>query len=68
MSIDHSLGFVLNHAGRRLTQLLTLRFQPYDMTTEQWSVLNRLDEEDGISQKELAIRSEKDQTNVTRPM
>ncbi|TBL75285.1 MarR family winged helix-turn-helix transcriptional regulator [Paenibacillus thalictri] len=66
MSIDNSLGFILNHAGRKLTQMLTLRYQPYDMTTEQWSVLNRLDEQDGITQKELAIRSEKDQTNVTR--
>ncbi|MFC4100585.1 MarR family winged helix-turn-helix transcriptional regulator [Paenibacillus xanthanilyticus] len=66
MQIDDSLGFMINHAGRRLTLLLALRYQPYDITTEQWSVLNRLYEQDGISQKELARRSEKDQTNITR--
>lgn len=66
MQLDHSFGFILNHAGRRMTQLLSLHFQPYDMTTEQWVVLHRLACEDGISQKMLAIRAEKDQTNITR--
>lgn len=66
MQIDQSLGYMINHAGRRLTLLLTLRYQPYDITTEQWSVMNRLYEQDGITQKELARRSEKDQTNITR--
>lgn len=66
MQLDHSLGFILNHAGRRMTQLLSHQFQPYDMTTEQWVVLHRLACEDGITQKLLAIRAEKDQTNITR--
>lgn len=66
MNIDHSLGFMINHAGRRLSHLLSIRYQPYDITTEQWAVLNRLAERDGISQKDLAQRAEKDQTNVTR--
>lgn len=66
MELDNSFGFILNHAGRRLTQLLNCHFQPYDMTTEQWVVLNRLADEDGITQKLLAVRAEKDQTNITR--
>ncbi|MCY9665990.1 MarR family transcriptional regulator [Paenibacillus alginolyticus] len=66
MGLDSSFGFILNHAGRRLTQLLNSHFQPYDMTTEQWAVLNRLADEDGITQKLLAVRAEKDQTNITR--
>ncbi|SDN18799.1 DNA-binding transcriptional regulator, MarR family [Paenibacillus sp. yr247] len=66
MQLDNSFGFILNHAGRRLTQLLNYHFQPFDMTTEQWTVLNRLAEEDGITQKLLAVRAEKDQTNITR--
>ncbi|MGO4274504.1 MarR family winged helix-turn-helix transcriptional regulator [Paenibacillus sp. TAF58] len=66
MRLDNSFGFILNHAGRRLTQLLNSHFQPYDMTTEQWTVLNRLADEDGITQKLLAVRAEKDQTNITR--
>ena len=36
------------------------------MTPEQWTVLKRLAEQDGISQKELALKSEKDQPTVTR--
>ncbi|MEC0230683.1 MarR family winged helix-turn-helix transcriptional regulator [Paenibacillus alba] len=66
MKMESSFGFVLNHAGRRMTQLLNGSFQPYDITTEQWVVLSRLVEEDGITQKLLAIRAEKDQTNITR--
>lgn len=66
MKLDHSLGFIINHAGRKISHLLTLHFQPYDITTEQWTVLARLAEQDGISQKELALRAEKDQTNITR--
>jgi len=64
--LDDSLGFILNNAGRKVSQLLSLRFQPFEITTEQWTLLNRLIEEDGISQKDLAKRVEKDQTNVTR--
>lgn len=66
MKLEDSLGFMINHAGRRMSQLLTIRFQPDDITTEQWTVLTRLAEQDGISQKELARRAEKDQTNMTR--
>ncbi|WP_248929999.1 MarR family winged helix-turn-helix transcriptional regulator [Paenibacillus hamazuiensis] len=65
-SLDDSFGFLLNHTGRKISQLLTAHFQPYDITTEQWTVLTRLAEQDGISLKELARRSEKDQTNLTR--
>ncbi|WP_047155127.1 MarR family winged helix-turn-helix transcriptional regulator [Aneurinibacillus tyrosinisolvens] len=66
MKLDDSLGFVLNNAGRRVSQLLSLHFSPYGITLEQWTVLNRLAEQDGINQKELARRTGKDQTNVTR--
>lgn len=66
MRNDESLGFIISALGRKLNQGLTLRFQPYDITAEQWSVLNKLSEEDGISQRELSLRSEKDPTNVTR--
>jgi DNA-binding MarR family transcriptional regulator len=66
VGLDDSIGFILNHAGRRVSQLFTSRLQPYGITTEQWTVLSRLAEQDGISQKLLAQRAEKDQTNLTR--
>jgi len=64
--LDDSIGFLLSRTTRKLTQRLNARFEPYGVTTEQFAVLQRLAERDGVSQKELAARVEKDQTNVTR--
>ncbi|GGH37927.1 MarR family winged helix-turn-helix transcriptional regulator [Paenibacillus segetis] len=66
MSIKDSLGYVITNTGRKLTQQLTLKFQPFGITSEQWAVLHWLTEEDGITQRELSRRTEKDPTNVTR--
>lgn len=66
MNLEDSFGFILNNTGRRVTQLLNLHLQPHEITTEQFSLLHRLNEQDGISQKELAKRVGKDQTNITR--
>ncbi|WP_158629939.1 MarR family winged helix-turn-helix transcriptional regulator [Cohnella sp. AR92] len=66
MKLDDSIGFLINRTGRRVTQLLSNRLASSEVTTEQWSVLARLCEEEGISQKDLAVRVSKDQTNVTR--
>lgn len=66
MKLDDSLGFLINQTGRKISQVLNHYFVPHEVTSEQWSVLARLCEEDGISQKELASRVSKDQTNVTR--
>ncbi|MEW9670571.1 MarR family winged helix-turn-helix transcriptional regulator [Ammoniphilus sp. 3BR4] len=66
MNLDQSLGFLINNAGRRISQLLTIHFQPFGITPEQWTVLNRLAEQDGINQKDLSLRVGKDQTNVAR--
>jgi DNA-binding MarR family transcriptional regulator len=57
---------MISNTGRKMSQYLTIRFQPYDVTPEQWSLLSRLAENDGISQKELAFQVDKDPTNVTR--
>ncbi|CAM3816121.1 MarR family transcriptional regulator [Cohnella lubricantis] len=66
MKLDDSIGFLINQTGRKLSQVVNHYFAAHEMTSEQWSVLARLCEEDGISQKELAARVSKDQTNVTR--
>lgn len=44
--IDDSLGFILNRAATSLKKELSKRLRPYDITPEQWSVLNRLGEQD----------------------
>ncbi|ULL15045.1 MarR family transcriptional regulator [Paenibacillus sp. H1-7] len=64
--LDGSYGFLLGKAYRRMVQLLLQRFKPFNITPEQWSVLCRLQGNDGISQKELAARADKDPPTTTR--
>ncbi len=64
--LDESIGFQLSRTTRKISQLLASRFETFGITPEQYSVLQRLAEQDGVTQKELATRAEKDQTNVTR--
>lgn len=64
--LDGSYGFLLGKTYRRMVQLLLQRFKPYNITPEQWSVLCRLQGNDGISQKELAARADKDPPTTTR--
>jgi DNA-binding MarR family transcriptional regulator len=67
MKPDDSIGFIVNYAGRVITKLLNQHFHSFDITAEQWAVLNRLAEDDkNFQQKELAKRVGKDPTNVTR--
>ncbi|WNQ09867.1 MarR family transcriptional regulator [Paenibacillus aurantius] len=59
-------GYLTAMASRVMVRSLTLSLKPYDLTPEQWTVLKRLAEEDDITQKELALRSDKDQPTITR--
>lgn len=63
---DAPLGYVINKTALALKNELGRRFKPYDITVEQWRVLNRLWEKDGLTQKELAEQIFKDQPNTTR--
>lgn len=65
-SLDTAIGFVLGITYRKLSNLLQLRIRDYDMTPEQWSVLYRISEQDGLIQKEIADRAGKDKPTTTR--
>ena len=67
-NLSDSYGYLINLAAQRLKHELHLAFQArgYDITPEQWAVLNRLWEEDGLSQVELAERTFKDKPGTTR--
>ncbi len=67
-ALDDSFGYLVNMAARRLKYELHLAFKAsgYDITPEQWTVLNRLWEQDGLSQVELAERTFKDKPIITR--
>jgi len=64
--MDESLGFILNRTSVAIKKEFAKRLKPYDLTPEQWSILNRLGEEDGLTQKNLAERTYKDQPNTAR--
>ncbi|GAA0086237.1 MarR family transcriptional regulator [Clostridium sp. CTA-7] len=66
MELDNYIGFIFNNVTRRFSQFTVNFFKQYNVTPEQAGIIRRLGEEEGITQKDLAIRMAKDQTNVTR--
>jgi len=65
-TLDDSLGFIVNRTNTKLKNELLHQFKQYDVTPEQWAVLNRLWEKDGITPKELAEKTFKDMPNIAR--
>ncbi|HEY3186849.1 MAG TPA: MarR family transcriptional regulator [Solirubrobacteraceae bacterium] len=65
-ALDRSLGYVVNRAAARLEAALARELAPHGVTPQQWAVLNRLWEQDGLSQVELAERTFKDPPNTAR--
>lgn len=68
---DHSqhelaIGYIMGIAYRKITALLQHRLKDYDITTEQWSVLHKIYNSDGLIQKEIADRTGKDKPTITR--
>lgn len=65
-SLDGSLGFVVNRTAITLATALERVLAPHNVTPQQWALLNRLWEQDGMSQRELAERLFKDAPNTAR--
>lgn len=65
-NLDDSVGYLINIVAGKLKNELNRHFTAFDITPEQWAVLNRLWEKDGITQKDLAERTFKDQPNIGR--
>lgn len=63
---DEPIGFLIGNTYRRMIHHVSTYLRDFDLTTEQFAVLFRLREQDGINQKELALRSAKDQPTMTR--
>ncbi|MEK6476331.1 MarR family transcriptional regulator [Catalinimonas sp. 4WD22] len=69
-TLDDSIGYNINIAANFLKKHLNQTFKSagYDVTSEQWSILNRLWEKDGINQLEIAGITLKDNASVTRTL
>jgi len=63
-NIEASLGYVICTVARKIHQHLTEQFKTQGITPEQWVVLRKLSEEDGISQRKIADRVAKDPNNI----
>ncbi|MFL8936087.1 MarR family winged helix-turn-helix transcriptional regulator [Rossellomorea oryzaecorticis] len=63
---DEAIGLFTSNTVKNIIRFLSVNIKNFDITPEQWTVLKRLSENDGINQKELANKAEKDQPTVTR--
>ncbi len=63
-----SLGTIIHRLDSLLSLALERAFQSngFNVTSEQWGVLSKLWESDGIHQAELAEKVNKDKHNITR--
>ncbi|NTU81398.1 MAG: MarR family transcriptional regulator [Chloroflexales bacterium] len=68
--IDRSLGYLLHLASTRMRQELQRQFAAhgYAITMPQWHILNRLWEEEGLTQHDLAERTFRDKTTTARTL
>ncbi|MEM7335582.1 MAG: MarR family transcriptional regulator [Chloroflexota bacterium] len=67
-TLDTSIGYLLNRCTILLRIEVAKQFKKngYDITPEEWVVLNRLWQKDGQSQNEVARSTIKDKTTVVR--
>ncbi|MDY8135978.1 MarR family transcriptional regulator [Aquimarina sp. 2201CG5-10] len=66
--LDQSAGYLINMTALLLKRELNtvIKNNNIDVTTEQWAILNRLNEKSGLTQKEVAKLTFKDNANITR--
>lgn len=64
--IEESLGYLISITGQRYKNEAWRRLRSFGITLEQWLVLNCLAMDEGICQRELAQRIDKEQPNTTR--
>lgn len=65
-NMDRSIGFLLNRTAIVSKNSFNQLVKSYGISPEQWTVIYRVVEKRGISQKELADSTYKDQGNLTR--
>ena len=61
-----TVGFILNRTNSKLKNTFYQNLSIFNLTPEQFGLINTLYNHPGISQKELAEKSYKDQPTITR--
>ncbi|MDE5416251.1 MarR family winged helix-turn-helix transcriptional regulator [Alkalihalobacterium chitinilyticum] len=66
--LQESIGYRIANTGRLVINRLNKNFKDndYPVTHDQWSIMIRLWEEDGLTQQQLASLTDKDQPSVSR--
>jgi DNA-binding MarR family transcriptional regulator len=66
--IDATLGYLVNRTSAVMRQELQRRFRAVnqELTAEAWALMGQLWKEDGLTRQQLADRTIKDETTVTR--
>ena len=59
-----NIGYDICYTARKIYQYIGRQITEFDITPEQLIVLKELSKEEGISQKELSLRLDKDQNTV----
>ncbi|OPH49676.1 MarR family transcriptional regulator [Paenibacillus ferrarius] len=66
MELNNLTGFLVHRTDVKMTNFFTKILKQYEVTPEQWGIINVLDAERATSQKELAEAIDRDQTTVVR--
>ena len=67
-NLENSLGYIIGRTSRAMANRFNQNLEKfgYDVTCEQFAVLDSLSKKDGQTQKELAQYTCKDKTSITR--
>ncbi|WP_271812729.1 MarR family winged helix-turn-helix transcriptional regulator [Clostridium beijerinckii] len=65
-SYDQDIGMLTNKVSKKLTSYLNNKLEKFNITTEQWTVILKLSNQNKTSQKLLAEVSGKDQSTLAR--
>ncbi|MDX2440849.1 MAG: MarR family transcriptional regulator [Desulfobacterales bacterium] len=65
--LDNSPGYIINSLAREMNAFLyrSFREKGFEITAQQWAVLNRLWEMEGLHQSKLAQQTTKNRHNMT---
>ncbi|MFC7677300.1 MarR family winged helix-turn-helix transcriptional regulator [Paenibacillus sp. GCM10028914] len=66
LSTEEIYGYSLTKTSRSILRFLTVHLKSYSITPEQWTVLKRVYENDGIRQKELSTLADKDPATLAK--